>query len=110
MDLKTIAISLLICFMAMICVLITVFIKALFKWPSFRNQIWQGITNGDNTPHLDDFQRTSQLFWSYVLGICLIISFLLWMAFPGPEWHIISPAIGVAFLTCIGLRSLNKHH
>lgn len=109
-DLTFILLFVMFVFLLMMILLTLVFIKALFKFPSLRKKIWVGITNGDHIPHQDDFQRTAQLFWSFVLGTGVVIFFCLWAAFPSPEWHIIVPSISLTFLGCIGLKSFNKSH
>lgn len=73
---------------------------------------WHGITNGDMIPHQDDFQRTAQLFWSFVFGNGLVCCFFLWAAFPSSngEWHYITGGVSLVFLACVGLRTLGKPH
>jgi hypothetical protein len=103
---KTAAIFLLLVFISVMVFITLAFIKALFMFPSFRKEIWIGITDGDKTPHQDDYQRTAQLFWSTFFGSGLVCSFLLWMAFPGPEWRYITGGISLVFLACVGLRKI----
>ncbi|HMG90764.1 MAG TPA: hypothetical protein VK589_11915 [Chryseolinea sp.] len=106
-DLKTVCIVLLAIFIIMEIYGVMIFIKAIFKFPTFRAKVWHGITNGDDVPHLDDFQRTSQLLWSYVFGSGIVICILLWIAFPeNAEWKWITGSVGAIFLACIGLKTI----
>lgn len=109
-SLKTVMLMILFGFFCFMIVVSLTIIKALFRFPAFRREIWTGITNGDKIPHQDDFQRTAQLFWSFILGTGVVTCFCLWPAFPMPEWHYIVPAISGTFLICIGLKLINKKH
>jgi hypothetical protein len=107
-DLKSVALTLLIVFVMFMMYITLVFIRAIFKFPTLREKLWHGITNGDMVPDHDDFQRTAQLFFSYLLGFLLITCFLLWISFPISEWHIIVPSVSAVFIACVGLKYKNK--
>lgn len=107
-DLKSVCIILVIVFVAMMCLITIRFIQALFKFPDMRAKLWHGITDGDNVPSLDDFRKTSQLFWAFVFGSGLVICLLLWAAFPEntTAWMYVTGSVAMVFLACIGLRSI----
>jgi len=109
MELKSVALTLLWVFVLIMVFMLLAFVKAMFKFPTLRHKVWHGITNGDMIPTQDDFQRTAQLFFAIFFGVGLIIGFLLWMAFPVPEWHIIIPTLSGIFIACVGLRYTTKH-
>lgn len=106
-----VSLTLLISFMVFMGTITMYFIKAIFKFPQFRRQIWKGITDGDDTPHQDDFRKTAILFWSFVLGTLVVIFFLLWAAFPQYDWKFPVIILCTTFLGCLGLKSLfNKNN
>jgi len=105
-DLTSVALMLLVIFITIGMVFCIVFIQALFRFPSFRQKLWHGITDGDLQPSQEDFRKTAQLFFAFVFGFILICCILLWIAFPMKEWRAIILAVTGIFLGCIGLRAL----
>ena len=107
-DLRSVCVIILIVFILMMAFITMKFIQALFKFPELRDRVWNGITDGDNVPHLDDFRKTAQLFWSSVFGSGLVCCFLLWAAFPENHlvWVWVTSGVGAIFLACIGLKTI----
>lgn len=103
-----VALTLLFAFIIFMAAITLAFIKALFKYPALRKQVWKGITDGDDTPHQDDFRKTALLFWACVFGTLIVIFFLLWAAFPQYDWKIPIIIMSAVFLGCLGLKSLSK--